>query len=141
MPDSATRITSRGSDDSSPSCRSRSISSVSRSRAFTPTTRAPIATARSISSRECVSTSASMPSSAAVSISRRASSSLTIARITRIASAPASRWAATCSGKTVKSLAMAGIETAARASRRWSSEPPKSRSAHSTDMHAAPPAS
>ena len=60
--------------------------------------------------------------------------------MTRIASAPASRWAATCSVKTVKSFASAGSPAARRAAVRSPRLPPKSRSAHSTDMAAAPPA-
>ena len=56
-----------------------------------------------------------------------------------MASAPAVRWAATCSGKTVNSLARAGRPAAARAWRRSARLPPKSRSATSTDIAAAPP--
>ena len=108
---------------------------------MTPIIRAPRATARSTSAASLASTSTSMPSRRAVSDSRFASSSLTMPRITSTASAPAIRWRATCSGNTVKSFASAGIEIAPRAADRSSGEPPKSRSAHSTETQAAPPSS
>ena len=138
IPDSAIRRALAGSDAINRCCRAASISIVCRSRALTPITAASRPTARSHSAASCTSTTVSMPSSPASSISLRASASLTIARITRIASAPARRWAATCSGNSVKSLASAGSGELARASVRCSRLPPKSRAVHSTDIAAAP---
>ena len=75
------------------SWRSRSTSSVSRSRALTPDHARPDRQrARSTSLGACAPRPACpSPAAAAVSISRRASSSETMPRMTRIASAPASR--------------------------------------------------
>ena len=55
-------------------------------------------------------------------------------------SAPAPRSRSSCRASTTNSLARTGSETAARTSRRSSTEPPNQWGSHSTEMAAAPPA-
>ena len=108
-----------------------------RSRALTPITSAPSATARCSSFASCASTSVSMPSSCAYEISPAARWSSTSRRITSAASAPATLSFSRSSSSVKKPLASSGADVAARAALRSSSEPPK-RSSTRIEIAAAP---
>src|SRR5207302_4385135 len=90
MPDSATRIWSRRTK--ALSCRTRPMSiSIGRRRlrAFTPTTAAPLATARPNAAGSCASTRTPRPSARARSIIRRRVASSSASAMSSTASAPA----------------------------------------------------
>ena len=121
----------------SSSCAARSISNVERSRAFTPITSAPSATARWSSSALCASTSASSPSSRPYERSPAARWSSRSRRRSKTASAPASFTCSSCSSSWKNPFARSGEVVAARAAWRSASEPPK-RSSTRIEIAAAP---
>ena len=144
MPDSAIRSDAlRAALASSSSWPSRSTSSVSRSRALTPIIGGP-ERERALDLGGACAPRPARPCRAApaVWISRRASSSLTMPRITSIgvgAGDPLPRHLLGEDGEVLGQRRQ--IEIARAGGRRSAGEPPKSRSAHSTEIAAAPPSS
>ena len=142
VPDAALRDARRspGTRSRSQTHRSGSTSSVRRSRLLIPISRAPVASAASISRASCASTSGSSPRSRAraTSFAIRFAGCSTARRRTR--SAPAARRRSSCRGSTMNSLARTGTETAALTARRSATDPPNQWGSQRTEMAAAPPA-
>ena len=140
-PDSATTSRSSGTSSRSREAISGSTTSVRRSRLFSPTIRAPLATAASTSPASWASTSGSRPISRASSTRRASASGSCRLASRRTRSAPAARSIGSWIASTTNSFARTGTLTAARTARRSATEPPNQCGSHRTEITLAPPAS